>query len=82
VRAVRPQRAHGAQEDLTALPQRPHSALSNTLDKQTPSCGVCFEHVQNKRSRRLRSVFTAFSERFHSVVGECTARTSAICNFF
>jgi len=40
-----PQRALGALEDPTALPQR---AQSNT---QTPSRVVCFEHAQNKRRR-------------------------------
>jgi len=34
VYAARPPRAHGALEDPTALPQRPHSALSNTLCKR------------------------------------------------
>ena len=47
---------HGALKDSTALSQRPHSTLFNTLCKrrgsvQTLSRGVCFEHVQNKRRR-------------------------------
>ena len=66
VHAAHPQRAHGALEDPTALPQRPHSELSNTLCTR-----VCFEHVQNKRrrmafyaiARRLHIVFTAFPQR-------------------
>ena len=47
VHAACPQRAHDVLEDPTALPQRPHSALSNTLCKRQ----VCFEHVQNERRR-------------------------------
>jgi len=62
--AARPQRTHGAREDSTALPQRPHSALSNTLCK------------------RRRIAFQTIAQRFHSVAGDCTARTSAFCNFF
>jgi len=34
VHAARPQRAHGALEDTTALPQHPHSALYNTSKGQ------------------------------------------------
>jgi len=48
VHTARPQRANGALEDTTALPQRPHSALSYTLTVQTPSCGVCFEHDKKR----------------------------------
>ena len=40
VHATRPQRAHGALEDTTALPQRPHSALFNTLYKRQAGAGV------------------------------------------
>jgi len=44
VHAARSQRAHGALEDTTALPQR---ALKHAVE--TPSRGVSFEHAQNKR---------------------------------
>jgi len=47
VHAARSQRAHGALEDPTALPQR---AVLHAVE--TPSRGVCFEHAQNK-SRRM-----------------------------
>jgi len=58
---ARPQRAHAALEDLTALPQRPHSALSNTLCK----CHVALlkTNAAALRFRRLHIVFTAFPQR-------------------
>jgi len=34
VHAERPQRTHGALEDSAALPQHPHSVLSNRLSKR------------------------------------------------
>jgi len=46
VHAARSQRAHGALEDPTALPQR---AVQHAVE--TPSRGVCFKHTQNKRRR-------------------------------
>jgi len=46
VHAARSQRAHGALEDPTMLPQR---AVKHAVE--TPSRGVCFEHAQNKRRR-------------------------------
>jgi len=61
VHTTRPQRAYGALEDPTALLQRPHSALSNTLCKRQPRC---FEHVLNK-SRRI--AIYAVAQRLHSV---------------
>ena len=47
VHAASPQRAHGALEDPTALPQR---AVLHAVE--TPSRGVCFEHAQNTRCRK------------------------------
>jgi len=42
VHVVRPQRGHGALEDPTALPQRLHRALSNTLCKrQAAALSLC-----------------------------------------
>ena len=61
VHAVRPQRAHCTLEDLTALPQRPHSALSNTLCKR--HVALFKANVAALRSRRLHIVFTAFPQR-------------------
>ena len=74
VQTAHPQRAHGAQEDPTALPQRPHSALSNTLCKNQAAAFVFSIFKINAATWRSR--------RLHSVAGDCTARTSAICNFF
>ena len=49
---------------------------------QTPSRGLCFEHVQNKRCRIWRSRrLLASLLRFHSVAGDCTARTWVNFNF-
>jgi len=45
VHAARPHRAHCALQEPIELSQRSHSAV------QTPSCGVYFEHAQNKRRR-------------------------------
>jgi len=45
---------------------------------ETPSRGVCFEHAQSKRRRMA---FYAIAQRFHSVAGVSTARTSVFCNF-
>jgi len=56
---ARQQRAHGALEDPTTLPQRSHSALL--------SRGLIFGHVQNNRrrwrSRRWHSAHTASTQR-------------------
>jgi len=62
VHAALLQRANGALEDPTALPQR---AVKHAVE--TPSHGVCFEHAQSKRRRMA---FYAIAQRFHSV---CTA---------
>jgi len=43
---ARSQRAHGALEDPTALPQR---VVEHAVE--THRRGVCFEHAQNKRHR-------------------------------
>jgi len=51
VHAARPQRAHGALEEPTALPQRSYSALSNM-------------YIQNKC---CRMEFLAIAGRLHSV---------------
>jgi len=59
----RPQRANGALEDATVLPQRPHCELSNTLCKrQAAACVFSIFKINAAawRSRRLNSVFTAF----------------------
>ena len=55
VQAARSQRAYGALEDHTALPQR---AVSQAVE--TPSRGVSFEHAQNKRHRMA---FWAIAQR-------------------
>jgi len=55
VPVARPQRAHDALEDPTALPQR---AVKHAV--QTPSRGVCFKHAQNKRRRMA---FYAIAQR-------------------
>jgi len=60
--------------------RRPHSELSNTLCKRQAAAFVLKMLEINAaawRSMRLHSVFTAI----HSVPGDCSARTSAICNF-
>jgi len=67
-------RAHGALEDPTALPQRYHFVLSNTLCKRQAAAFVLSMLKINAAAWRSR--------RLHSVAGVCTARTSAICNFF
>ena len=72
VHAARPKRAHGPLEDPTALPHRCHSVLSNTLCKRQAAACVC------SKSKRRRIAFYAIAQRFHSVTGVCTARTSAI----
>jgi len=72
VHMASPQRAHDALEDPTALPHRPHSALSNTLCKRHAAALVLSMFKINStawRSRRLHSVFTAFPQlcwRLHS----------------
>jgi len=69
VHTARSQRAHGALEDSTALPQRCHSVLSNTLWKRQAAAFVLSMLKINAttwRSRRLHSVCTAllaFSQR-------------------
>jgi len=66
VHAARSQRAHGALEDPTALPQRCHSVLSNTLWKRQAVAFVLSMPEVNAaawRSRRLHSVSTAFAQR-------------------
>jgi len=66
VHAARQQRAHGVLKDPTALPQRPHSALSNTLCKRQAVAFVLNMFKINAaawRSRRLYSVFTACPQR-------------------
>ena len=58
--------AHGALEDPTALPQRCHSVLSNTLWKRQAVAFVLSMLKVNAaawRSRRLHSVSTAFAQR-------------------
>ena len=67
------QRAHGALEDPTALPQRCHSVPSNTLWKRQVAAFVLSMLKVNAAAWRYR--------RLHSVAGVCTARTSAFCNF-
>ena len=76
-----PQRAHGALEDPTALPQRPHRALSNTLCKRRVAAFVLNMFKINAPLCVLGD-YTVYSQLFHSVDGDCTARTSAICNIF
>jgi len=76
VHAARPQRAHHAPTALFKTLQRCHSVLKHAVE--TPSRGVCFEHAQNKRRRMA---FVAIAQRFYSVAGVCTARTSAFCIF-
>jgi len=51
---ARTQRAHVALEDPTTLPQRPHSALSNTLCKTHSAAFVL-------------SIYYAIAQRLHSV---------------
>ena len=69
VNAARPQRAHGALDDPTALQQLCHSVLSNTLRKRQAAAFVLSLLKINTaawRSRRLHSVSTAlmaFSQR-------------------
>jgi len=66
VHTARSQRAHGALEDPTALPQRCHSVLSNTLWKRQAAAFVLSMLKVNAatwRSRRLHSVSTAFPQR-------------------
>ena len=80
VHTARSQRAHGALEDPTALPQRCHRVLSNTLWKRQAAAVVLSMLKVNAaawRSGRLHSV----PQRLHSVAGVCTERTSAFCNF-
>ena len=62
VHTARPQRAHGVLKDLTSLPQRLHSALSNTLCKRQAAAFVLSMFKINAAawsSMRLHSVFTA-----------------------
>jgi len=62
VHAARPQRAHGALEDPTTLPQRCHSVLSNSLCKRQAAAFVLSMFKISAaawRSRRLHSVSTA-----------------------
>jgi len=66
VLAVRSQRAHGALENPTALPQRYHNALSNTLWKRQAAAFVLSMLKINAaawRSMRSHSVSTAFAQR-------------------
>jgi len=66
VHAARSQRAHGALENPTALPQRSHSVLSNTLWKRQAAGFVLSMPKINAaawRSRRLHSISTAFAQR-------------------
>jgi len=66
VHAARLQRAHGALKDPTALSQRCHSVLSNTLWKHQAAAFVLSMLKLNAaawRSRRLHSVSTAFTQR-------------------
>jgi len=66
VNAARQQRAHGVLKEPTALPQRPHSALSNTLCKRQAVAFVLNMFKINAaawRFMRLYSVFTAYSQR-------------------
>ena len=63
VNASRPQRAYGALEDPTALPQRHHSALSNTLCKRQAAAFTLSTFQINAaawRSRHLRSDLQQF----------------------
>jgi len=62
VHAARSQRAHGALEDPTALPQRCHSVLSNTLWKRQAAAFVLSMLkiiAAAWRFRRLHNVCTA-----------------------
>ena len=61
--AARPQHTHSALEDPTALPQRPHSALSNTLCKRQAVAFVLSIIKIAWCSGRLHSIFTAFPQR-------------------
>ena len=64
VHAARPQRAHGVLEDPTALPQRPHSALSNTLCKRQAVAFVLNMFKINAAAWRSRRLYV---ERLHCV---------------
>jgi len=62
VHASCPQGTHGALEDPTALPQRPHSTLSNTLCKRQAVAFVLSMFKINAtawRPRQLHSISTA-----------------------
>jgi len=59
---ARPQRIQGALEDPTALPQRPHSALSNTLCKCQAAAFV-LSMLKIMVFMRLYSVFKVFPQR-------------------
>jgi len=66
VHTARSQRAHGALEDPTALPQLCYSVLSNTLWKRQVAAFVLSMLKVNAaawRSRRMHSVSTAFAQR-------------------
>ena len=75
---ARPRRSWRPYSVPTALPQRSHNPLSNTLCKRQ-AASFNFLHAQNKRRRMA---LWAIAQRAHGVAGDCTARTSAICNVF
>ena len=72
VHAARSQRAHGALEDPTALPQRCQGVLSNTLWKRQATAFVL--SIQNKRHRMA---FYAIAQCINSV---CTALLAFACS--
>jgi len=49
VHAARPQRTHGALEGPTTLPQRSHSALSNTMCKRQETAFILSMLKSNER---------------------------------
>ena len=61
VHTARPQRAHGALEDPTALPQRLHTALFNTLYKRQAAAFVLSVSIAllatAKRTLRRSAIF-------------------------
>ena len=80
VHAARSQRAHGALEDHTALPQRCNSVLSHTLWKRQVAAFVLSMLKVNAAAWRFCDC-TAFPQRLHSVAGVSTERNSAFCIF-
>ena len=64
--------------------RRPHSELSNTLCKRQAAAFVLSMFKINAAtwSSRWSQCLHSVSTAIHSVAGDCSARTSAICSFF